>query len=124
MQILNERMKARGQGGFTLIELLVVIGVLAVLAGVVVFAVGGVTDSAEEQACATEQKTIETALEAFRADTDAYPTAAQGLTILAPTYLREDPTANWTYNPPAAGGNVIDATLEGAAAPGRCVGFT
>ncbi len=117
MQILNERMKARGQGGFTLIELLVVIGVLAVLAGVVVFAVGGVTDTAQEKACDTEEKTIEAALEAARADSADGATYPANLAALSPTYLRSDPSANWTYVVPGPGGNVTDATLVGA---GEC----
>ncbi len=47
-ELMKKRMakRAQGQGGFTLIELLVVIAILAVLAGVVVFAVDGITDTA------------------------------------------------------------------------------
>ncbi len=64
MRVLNERMKARGQGGFTLIELLVVIAILGILAGVVVFAVGNLTQDAEDNACAIELRTIQTAASA------------------------------------------------------------
>ncbi|MCB0948300.1 MAG: type II secretion system protein, partial [Mycobacterium sp.] len=56
-EMLQKRMASRGQGGFTLIELLVVIAILAVLAGVVVFAVGGITDNSEDSACAIERRT-------------------------------------------------------------------
>lgn len=58
----------RGQGGFTLIELLIVIAILGILAGVVVYAVGGTTDTAKKQACKTGRQTVETAVEAFKAD--------------------------------------------------------
>jgi general secretion pathway protein G len=92
MRVLNERMKARGQGGFTLIELLIVIAILGILAGVVVFAVGGVNDTAQEKACEIEGKSIETAIQAYIADNDANPAS---LADLAPTYLKEDPDANW-----------------------------
>lgn len=93
MQMFNERMKARGQGGFTLIELLIVIAILGILAGVIVFAVGGVQDTAEDKACEIEGKSIETAIQAAIADGIAAPALAD----LGPTYLKEDPPAGtWT----------------------------
>ena len=50
--------------GFTLIELLIVIVILGILATVVVFAVGGITDQGQTSACKAELKTIEVAVEA------------------------------------------------------------
>ena len=95
MQMFNERMKARGQGGFTLIELLIVIAILGILAGVVVFAVGGVQGTATEKACEIEGKSIETAIQAYKADNNNANPA--NLAALAPTYLKTAPdTAKWT----------------------------
>jgi prepilin-type N-terminal cleavage/methylation domain-containing protein len=62
--------------GFTLVELLIVIVILGVLAGIVVFAVGNLTSNAKTNACTTEKSTITTALEAYKAQTGAYPTQA------------------------------------------------
>jgi prepilin-type N-terminal cleavage/methylation domain-containing protein len=59
--------------GFTLVELLIVIVILGILAGIVVFAVGNVTSNAKTNACSTEKSTISTALEAYKANTGAYP---------------------------------------------------
>jgi type II secretion system protein G len=100
--IESRRMRSKGQSGFTLIELLVVIAILGVLAGVVVFAVGGVTAGAKKNACKTEAKTIGTALEAFKADSssNSYPTLVEGLAILntgTTKYLKTNPTNNFTY---------------------------
>ena len=53
--------------GFTLIELLIVIVILGILATVVVFAVGGITDRGQESACDADFKTLEVAYEAYRA---------------------------------------------------------
>lgn len=54
--------------GFTLVELLIVVVILGILAGIVVFAVGNLTDNAEKNACATEASTVETAVQAWKAD--------------------------------------------------------
>ena len=59
--------------GFTLVELLIVIVILGILAGIVVFAVGNLTSNAKTNACGTEKSTISTALEAYKANTGAYP---------------------------------------------------
>jgi type II secretion system protein G len=65
--------RASGEGGFTLIELLIVIVILGILAAVVVFAVGGVTNTGEDAACKADKKTLETAIEAYRAQEGSYP---------------------------------------------------
>ena len=67
MNMIEKRKRNMGQGGFTLIELLVVIAILAILAGVAVFAVGNLTDGADENACKLERDTIRTAIEAAKA---------------------------------------------------------
>lgn len=51
--------------GFTLIELLIVIVILGILATVVVFSVRGITDDSRQNACATDQRTMEVAVEAY-----------------------------------------------------------
>ena len=62
--------------GFTLIELLVVIVILGVLAAVVVFSVGGLTDRGAAAACKSDVKTVEIAVEAYRAKLGLYPNGA------------------------------------------------
>jgi prepilin-type N-terminal cleavage/methylation domain-containing protein len=61
------------ESGFTLIELLIVIVILGILAGVVIFSVGGVTDTGEVAACKTDLKTITVAVEAYKAKNGAFP---------------------------------------------------
>ena len=58
--------------GFTLVELLIVIVILGILAGIVVFAVGNLTSSAQKNSCAQEKSTIITADEAYKAQTGSY----------------------------------------------------
>ena len=54
-----------GDDGFTLTELLIVIVILAVLAGVVIFSMRGVTGEAREASCTTERRTIESAVDSY-----------------------------------------------------------
>lgn len=62
--------------GFTLVELLVVIVILGILAAVVVFAVGGITDKGQSSACSADKRTLETAEEAHFAKNTSYGTEA------------------------------------------------
>ncbi len=65
--------------GFTLIELLIVIVILGILATVVVFSVRGITDQGKDNACDTDIRTVEVALESYYAKygNTAVPTQAQ-----------------------------------------------
>ena len=63
-----ERVKQTGgDEGFTLIELLIVIIILAILAAIVVFAVGSTGTNAAQAACKSDAKSVETAIEAYKA---------------------------------------------------------
>ena len=68
--------------GFTLIELLIVIVVLGVLAGVTVFALGGVTSQSAVSACNADAKTVDIAVAAYNAQTGY---SGSGTTPPAPT---------------------------------------
>jgi prepilin-type N-terminal cleavage/methylation domain-containing protein len=100
--------------GFTLVELLIVIVILGILATVTVFAVRGITDKGNENACAIEKKTIETAAEAYYAQeaTDAGSINA----IFAAGFLKDDPTTDWTYT---AGSGTTSAYVTYATG-GKC----
>ena len=65
--------------GFTLIELIVVIVILGVLASIVVFAVGGITNNSSKSACSTDKASVSAAEEAYFAQNNHY-TDMGGLT--------------------------------------------
>ena len=73
--------------GFTLIELLIVIVILGILATVTVFAVSGITERGQENACSVDRRTMETAAEAYYAENDEY---APNEAALSPDFIRED----------------------------------
>jgi len=87
--------------GFTLIELLIVIVILGILATVVVFAVGGITDRGKKSTCDADRKTLEVAVEAYNAQYGVYPNDEA---LLTPSYMR---TASSNYD--VAGGGAINA---------------
>ena len=58
-------MENKQDKGFTLVELLIVIVILGILATVTVFAVRGITADGQASACGADEKTLQTATEAW-----------------------------------------------------------
>ncbi len=54
------QMENKQDKGFTLVELLIVIVILGILATVTVFAVRGITDRGQDNACDVDQRTLDT----------------------------------------------------------------
>jgi general secretion pathway protein G len=79
--------------GFTLIEILVVIVVIAILATLVAPNVFQHVGAAKSATAVSQMQMLESALDAYRLDTGAYPTTEQGLAA-----LNEMPTINAPMN--------------------------
>jgi general secretion pathway protein G len=74
LERLRRRRDEEGdEGGFTLIELLIVIVILGILAAIVVFAVQNLSSTSSQASCGSDYKTVETALEAYKAQMGGYP---------------------------------------------------
>jgi general secretion pathway protein G len=93
--------------GFTLIELLIVIVILGILAAVVVFAVGGITDRGEESSCEADLATVEVAVEAYFAQNGIYPPAEADL--VTGGFLRDESDL---YNVTANTGSITQQGTE------------
>ncbi len=78
MDMIKKRAAMRGQGGFTLVELLVAVAILAILAGVAVFAVGNLTSQSGVAACRTEGDTLRTAAQSAEVTGDPVSTYLEG----------------------------------------------
>jgi len=87
--------KKRQDEGFTLIELLIVIVILGILAAIVVFAVGGITDKGEKSACQSDYKNVEVAQEAHYAKTTPSEYADNVTALVTAKLLREAPPAKY-----------------------------
>ena len=96
-RMLRRRLEASREAGFTLIELLIVIVILGVLAGIVVFAVGGINDSSKVSACKSDVKTVETAAEAFYAQASPHAYAADIPALVTANVLKQVPSTTNGY---------------------------
>jgi prepilin-type N-terminal cleavage/methylation domain-containing protein len=99
--------RARQEEGFTLIELMIVIVILGTLAGIVLFAVNGINDRGTHAACRTDQSTISTAVEAYFAKNNTYPSdLVPSLTSGSSQFLKWDPSFTGTVSATDNGGGV------------------
>jgi general secretion pathway protein G len=109
-------MKSKQDKGFTLVELLIVIVILGILATVTVFAVRGLTQRSQDNACDVEQRALETAVEAYYVDSGSQ-TFPPTLADLVPDFVKETPDTNvWAYN------SANTPTVTGVAGA-KCDGF-
>ncbi len=74
--MLQRRGRRAGEAGFTLVELLIVIIILGILAGITVFAISSFSGQGAKEACKTDVRSVETAVEAYKNKNGAYPSAS------------------------------------------------
>jgi prepilin-type N-terminal cleavage/methylation domain-containing protein len=109
-----------GEQGFTLVELLIVVVVLGVLAGVVVFALSGVSAQAAVAACNADATSVQTAVAAYNTENPTGTATAALLTNTPPvagaiTYLHAMPSSP-DYTITLVGGAVYVAAPSTATA--------
>lgn len=122
--------------GFTLIELLVVVAIIGLLSTLAVVALGSAREKARDSKRLADLKQVQTALELYYTDNNAYPTvAAPGQNLGAGNYaclnsagfdatgcdspymgqVPSDPLAaqNYVYVAPSGTTYTVSASLEG-----------
>jgi prepilin-type N-terminal cleavage/methylation domain-containing protein len=110
-------MQNKKDRGFTLVELLIVIVILGILAAVTVFAVRGITDKGQKNACAVEARTLSTGVEAYYAQNGVDPS---GAAVMVPGFVKSTPDATkWTFTA-GSGGGATSAYFTGI---GKCAGY-
>jgi general secretion pathway protein G len=112
-------MEKKQDKGFTLVELLIVIVILGILATVTVFAVRGITERSQVNACDVERRALETAVEAYYVDsgTQTFPAT---LADLSPDFVKTPPdeTDVWQYD--VTDGSVEARLVDSAGDPAKC----
>lgn len=73
---MTKQLKARG---FTIVELLIVVVVIAILAAITIVAYNGIQNRARLSSAQTTASTVQKKIEAFNANTGAYPVAGSSL---------------------------------------------
>jgi prepilin-type N-terminal cleavage/methylation domain-containing protein len=108
-------MENKQDKGFTLVELLIVIVILGILATVTVFAVRGITDRGQENACDVDQRTLDTSIEAFYAQYQQDPTALADLTtgFNGDEPILKDAPSNFTFVESVADGGAPVVLVAG-----------
>ena len=81
------RQRRSDKKGFTLVELLVVIVILGILAAIVVFVVGGITDKGSTSASSTDQSILQGAEEAYAAQQVGTPTYTSEALLVSGSFL-------------------------------------
>lgn len=81
--------------GFTLIELIVVIAIIATLAAVIAPSVFRNVGDAKVSAARSQIEIFSLALNAYRLDNDAFPSAEQGLEALRAAPVTGEAAPNW-----------------------------
>lgn len=87
--------RSTARAGFTLIELLVVIAIIAALAAVVAPSLFGNVADARKAAGRAQIEVFGLALDAYRLDTQHYPTTSEGLQVLRIAPLDPERVARW-----------------------------
>lgn len=106
------------EAGFTLVELLVVIAIMVLLTGVVVFAVGGITDRGESAACEASSGSVRTAAQTFlAAEGDPAPNLAA---LIQHEYLIVDDDVSVSGNVITTEGGTITYQPSTAAVSNTC----
>jgi general secretion pathway protein G len=118
--------RKRQEEGFTLIELLIVVIILGILAAIVIFGVSTFRDDSVKSACKTDLKSVETAAEAYKTKTGAYPadTATPAETamakLVAGKYLKAAPVSDDYTISLASGTGAVSGDLTGGSTTTNC----
>jgi len=107
MKMRYQMKKGRNQKGFTLVELMVVVVIIGILSAIAVPVYNNVTEKAEASACKANIRTLEGALEAYKAVNNITGQVSGGADaikeLLVPDYIKEwpkcpDGTAEYTHD--------------------------
>ena len=86
----------KSRRGFTLFEMLMVLSIIALLMGLVIYSLGGVTGDAQRQKAKADILTLREALSAYQMECGTLPTTEQGLKALWAMPTAEPLPQHWS----------------------------
>lgn len=87
--------KRRRQAGFSLLEILIVLAIMGVIAAFVAPRLFNQVDKSQQTVAEAQARALTTALDTMRLDIGRYPTAEEGLQLLAERPSDPRAAANW-----------------------------
>lgn len=91
----HDQMKRRRQAGFSLLEILIVLAIMGVIAAFVAPRLFNQVDKSQQTVAEAQARALTTALDTMRLDIGRYPTAEEGLQLLAEPPSDPRAAANW-----------------------------
>ena len=97
MESLSRRSRHFSRRGFSLVEIMLVVVIIGLLAGLVTYATSGILERAKRKKAMGDITSLSGACEQYYLATGRHPDNREGLSVLAPGYIKLLPNDPWGH---------------------------